>query len=60
MLSKNNCHRVCEEEGRGRVILPLPPTGVGPKQISVYANLKLQQNSSGNVQSFGNTILKFI
>ena len=48
------------EEGKGRVILLLLLTGVGPQQISVYANLKFRQTSKGNVQSFGNIILKFI
>ena len=58
-IIKKNCERVCGEEGRGGVILPLPPTGVGPKQVSVYTNLKLRQTSTGNVQSLRNIILKF-
>ena len=59
-IFKKNCDHVGVEEGRERVILHLLSTGVGPKQISVYANLKFRQTSKGNVQSFGNIISKFI
>ena len=59
-IIKKNCDHVGGEEGKGRVILLLLLTGVGPKQISVYANLKFRQTSKGNVQSFGNIISKFI
>ena len=38
-IIKKNCDHVGGEEGKGRVIFFLL-TGVGPKQISVYANLK--------------------
>ena len=39
-IIKKNYDHVGGEEGKGRVILLLLLTGVGPKQISVYANLK--------------------
>ena len=46
---QKNIERVWKDKARGGVILPLPPTGIGIKQISVNANLKLRQTSSGNV-----------
>ena len=36
-------------EGTVGVVLPLTSTEIGLKQISFYANLKLEKNSSGNV-----------
>ena len=49
MLSTKVCEHVCKMDGGGVVILPLPPTRIGFKQITVYAKLRLGQASSGNV-----------
>lgn len=48
MSSSNINERVCGGERRGGAILPCTPTGIGFKQINVYANLKLGQTLSGN------------
>lgn len=48
MSLSNINERVCGEERRGGAILPCTPTGIGFKQINVYANLKLGQTLSGN------------
>ena len=44
-IFKKFCDHVGGEEGRGTVILHLLSTGVGSKQISVYADLKFRQTS---------------
>ena len=49
MFSTKVCEHVCEMDGAGVVILLLPPTRLGFKQITVYAKLRLGQASSGNV-----------
>ena len=49
MLSTKVCEHVFKMDGGGVVILSLPPTRIGFKQITVYAKLRLGQASSGNV-----------
>ena len=49
MLSTQVCEHVCEMDGGGVVILPLVPTRIEFKQVTVYAKLRLGQVSSENI-----------
>ena len=49
MLSTKVYEHMCEMKGGGVAILPLPPTRIGIKQITVYTKLRLGQASRRNV-----------